>query len=307
MFEDHPDVELIRPADVSEQALIAAVADVDGIAVRSAKLTPQVLAAATRLKAVSRHGVGFDNIAVAELTSRRIPLLLAIHANAVSVAEHTFYLMLSLAKRGRESDRATRQSNFAMRNSPVAIDVAGKVVTIVGFGRIGTRVARRAQAFDMHINVCDPWVDDDVIRAAGCVPVQDYRQVLPETDFLTFHCPLNEDTRNTLGPNELAAMGPGSFVINCARGGIVDEQALAEALSAGRIAGAGVDVFGIEPPAQNNPLLASDKVYLSPHTAGVSIEAARRMSLETANNLIAALFDRYDPLALANPEVALAP
>ena len=167
LFNDHSEVELVTPKDLSEAALIEAVEGVEGIAVRSAKLTPRVLAAATALRAVSRHGVGYDNIHVPTLTSRGIPMMLAIHANAVSVAEHTMYFLLSLAKRGREYDAAARASDFAFRNAPIAVDIADKILTIVGFGRIGTRLARRALAFDMRVFVIDPFVSDDDIRRAG--------------------------------------------------------------------------------------------------------------------------------------------
>jgi D-3-phosphoglycerate dehydrogenase / 2-oxoglutarate reductase len=303
VFNDHADVEVVTPEALSEEALIEAVREVQGIAVRSAKLTPNVLAAATELRAVSRHGVGYDNIHVPTLTSRSIPLLLAIHANAVSVAEHTMYFLLSLAKRGRIYDSAARDSDFALRNSPVAIDIADKTLTIVGFGRIGTRLARRALAFDMVVNVCDPYVADSRISEAGCIPVDDFRSVLSDTDFLTVHCPLNDETRHIVGPAELAGMGKGSFVINCARGGIVDEVALTDALDSGAIAGAGIDVYEQEPPPADHPFLANQRIFLSPHSAGVSVEAARRMSFETADNLIAALENRYNPDALANPEI----
>ncbi len=303
VFRDHPEVELVTPAALTEEALIEAVRGVDGIAVRSAKLTPNVLAAATSLKVVSRHGVGYDNIHVPSLTQRKIPLMLAIHANAVSVAEHTMYFVLALAKRGRIYDTAARNSDFALRNSPIAIDIAGKTLTIVGFGRIGTRLAPRALAFDMQVNVIDPYVDDEVIRAAGCIPVAQLQDVLAQTDFLSVHCPLSDETRNIVGAAELALMHPGSFVINCARGGIVDEAALTAALESGAIAGAGIDVYAVEPPVPDHPFLRNEHIFLSPHSAGVSIEAAKRMSFETADNLIAAIEGRLNPAAVANPAV----
>lgn len=299
----HPGVELVEPEALSEDALIAAVQDVEGIAVRSARLTPAVIAAATALRAVSRHGVGFDNIHVASLSARNIPLLLAIHANAVSVAEHTMYFLLSLAKRGRAYDTAVRQSNFSVRTSPVAVDIAGKVLTVIGFGRIGSRLAPRALAFDMRVNVYDPYVADAVIADAGCTPVKDFRTVLGETDFLSVHCPLNDETRHMIGAGELRGMRPDSFVINCARGGIVDEAALVTALASDGLAGAGIDVFETEPPLDSNPLLEDPRILLSPHSAGVSVEAARRMSLETAHNLLAALGGELPVEALANPEI----
>lgn len=303
-FIDDPDVELVVPDSLTEDGLIEAVKGVEGIAVRSAKITRKVIAAATELKAISRHGVGYDNIAVDVLTARGIPLLLAIHANAVSVAEHAMYFILSLAKRGRLYDQAARESNFAFRNAPIAIDIAEKTLTIVGFGRIGTRLAPRALAFDMKVNVYDPYVDDDVILEAGCTPIDDLRAALPSTDFLTVHCPLNDETRGIVGAEELALMHAGSFVINCARGGIVNESALASALADDKIAGAGVDVYEVEPPSANHPFLHDQKMFLSPHSAGVSIEAATRMSYETADNLLAALRGEVRTEALANPEVS---
>ena len=303
LFESRADVELVRPESLTEEGLIAAVEGVEGIAVRSARLTPNVLAAATRLRAVSRHGVGFDNVDVASLNQRRIPLMLAINANAVSVAEHTMYFLLSLAKRGRIYDEAARNSDFGMRSAPIAVDIAGKTLTIVGFGRIGTRLAPRALAFDMRVNVCDPYVDAEVIREAGCTPVVDFRDVLAETDFLTVHTPLNDETRGIVGKEELAQLRPDSFVINCARGGIVDEAALMQEVDSGAIAGAGIDVYVEEPPAPDHPFLASDRIMLSPHSAGVSVEAATRMSRETAENLLAALDGTLNPAAVANPVV----
>ena len=306
VFADADDIEVVTPRDVTEEALLEVVTDVDGIAVRSARLTPKVLSAARRLVAVSRHGVGYDNIDVPSLNARNIPLMLAIHANAVSVSEHTMLFVLYLAKRASQYDAAARNSDFAFRNSPIAIDIAEKTLTIVGFGRIGTRLARRALAFDMKVIVSDPYVTDEFIRDAGCVPVADFRDVLPETDFLTVHCPLNPETRHIVGERELAMMQAGSFVINCARGGIVDELALAQALDEGRIAGAGIDVYEVEPPQPDHPFLRSDKVILSPHSAGVSVEAARRMSFETASNLVSALSGKVDPATLANPEILTA-
>ena len=302
-FVNDPEVELVTPESLTEEGLIEAVKGVHGIAVRSAKITPRVIEAATELRAVSRHGVGFDNIAVGVLSDRSIPLLLAINANAVSVSEHTMYFILSLAKRGRLYDQAARESNFAFRNAPIAIDIAEKTLTIVGFGRIGTRLAPRALAFDMKVNVYDPYVDEALIREAGCTPVADLHEVLPTTDFLTVHCPLNDETRGIVGDDELALMHSDSFVINCARGDIVNESALASALAENRIAGAGVDVYEVEPPSQNHPFLSDSKMFLSPHSAGVSKEAATRMSFETADNLLAALRGDVRVEALANPEI----
>jgi len=156
----------------------------------------------------------------------------------------------------------------------------------------------------MKVYVYDPYVDDAVIAEAGCTPISDLHSALPKTDFVTVHCPLNDETRGIIGAEEIALMHEGSFVINCARGGIVNESALASALSDNRIAGAGVDVYEVEPPSANHPFLRDQKMFLSPHSAGVSIEAATRMSFETADNLLAALRGEVRTEALANPEIS---
>ena len=155
----------------------------------------------------------------------------------------------------------------------------------------------------MKVFVTDPYVSDDLIVESGCIPIGDFRTVLPETDFLTVHCPLNDKTRHMVGADEFSLMKSDSFVINCARGGIVHEEALTDALNKEKIAGAGVDVFETEPTLSSHPFLANKKIYLSPHSAGVSIEAARRMSYETADNLINALQGSINPATLANPEI----
>ena len=263
-----------------------------------------VLDRAERLKVVSRHGVGYDNIDVDALTRRGIPLAIAADANATAVAEHTLFFMLALAKQGLRYDRATREGRWAVRNDLDAVDLLGRRVLVMGFGRIGREVARRCAAFGMAVMVHDPYVQANVIEAAGDYrSIPDFEAALPETDVLTVHLPLGPESRGLIGSEELAALPPHAFVINAARGGIVDETALHDALTSGTIAGAGLDVFDQEPPPADHPLFALDNVILSPHNAGLSKEAAIRMAISTARNALAGIDGKLDPSMVVNREV----
>ncbi|MEZ5934356.1 MAG: hydroxyacid dehydrogenase [Alphaproteobacteria bacterium] len=279
------------------------IVDADGVALRTMVLSADVLERAERLKVVSRHGVGYDNVDLDALNRMGVPLALAADANATAVAEHTLFMMLHLAKRGERHDHATRSGAWEVRNRLEATDIGGKRLLIVGFGRIGKEVAKRCLAFGMHITACDPYIATGVIEAAGCQPVDDFRTVLGETDILTLHTPLTAETRHMIGAAELAALPRHALLVNCARGGIVDEQALAAALGTGQIAGAGVDVFEQEPPPADHPLFALDNVILSPHNAGVSLDAARRMAVSTARNVLAGIDGTLDPAMVVNKAV----
>ena len=279
------------------------IADADGVAIRTVQLPGEVLACAGSLKIVSRHGVGYDNVDLDHLNQRGIPLAIAADANASSVAEHVMFMMLHLAKRGFQYDRATRDGNWAIRNSLDVVDIGGRRVLVIGFGRIGREVAKRCQAFGMEISVYDPFVTAEAIQAAGCRPADDFRVVLSETDVLTVHMPLSDDTRYLIGKAELSALPSHALVINCARGGIVDEAALYQALTSGGIAGAGLDVFEEEPPTVDHPLFALENVILSPHSAGLTLECAKRMAVSTIRNVLAGLDGTLDPAMVVNKHV----
>jgi D-3-phosphoglycerate dehydrogenase / 2-oxoglutarate reductase len=304
LFEARPDVatEIIDGSDEAE--LADKIRDADGVTVRTSLLQAHVLDRAERLKVVSRHGVGYDNVDVAALTRRRIPLAIAADANATAVAEHTLYFMLALAKQGLRHDRATREGQWAVRNELGPVDLLGRRVLVMGFGRIGREVAKRCAAFGMAVMVYDPYVQANVIEAAGDYrSVPDFEAALPETDVLTVHMPLGAESRGLIGALELAALPQHAFVVNAARGGIVDETALYAALTSGKIAGAGLDVFDQEPPPDDHPLFALPNVILSPHNAGLSKEAAVRMAISTARNVLAGIDGKLDPAMVVNREV----
>jgi D-3-phosphoglycerate dehydrogenase / 2-oxoglutarate reductase len=290
--------------DGALEELAQKIVDADGVTIRTSPLTGAVIDRAERLKVVSRHGVGYDNIDVAALTRRGIPLAIAADANATAVAEHTLYFMLALAKQGLRYDRATRAGQWAVRNSLDAVDLMGRRVLVMGFGRIGREVARRCAAFGMQVMVYDPYVQANVIEAAGDYrSVPDFQAALPQTDVLTVHMPLGADSRSLIGSAELDALPAHAFVINAARGGIVDEAALHDALTSNQIAGAALDVFDQEPPPDDHPLFALDNVILSPHSAGLSKEAAIRMAISTARNVLAGIDGQLDPSMVVNREV----
>ncbi len=304
LFEARPDValEVIDGADEAET--IEKIKDADAVTIRTSPLPAHVLDQGNCLKVVSRHGVGYDNVDIAALTRRRIPLAIAADANATAVAEHTLFFMLALAKGALGHDRATRENRWSVRNDLGPVDLLGRRVLILGFGRIGREVASRCAAFGMEVTVHDPYVQANVIEAAGPYrSIPDLQAALPETDILTVHLPLGPESRGLIGAAELATLPPHAFVINAARGGIVDEPALYDALTSGTIAAAALDVFDQEPPPADHPLFTLDNVILSPHNAGLSKQAAIRMAISTARNALAALDGKLDPSMVVNREV----
>lgn len=279
-----------------EDELCRRVAGAEAILVGLTKITAKVVDSAPELKVVSRRGVGYDNVDLAALRRRRIPLAIVGTANVTSVAEHTLFFILALARQVMAYDRATRQGNWGFRGSMVAVDVLGKTLFLAGFGRVGQAVAQRAAALGMKVLVYDPLVEPQAGWPGAPVHfVQTLREGLAACDFLSVHVPLTLQTRDLIGVEELAMMKPGAFVISTARGGIIDETALADALRSGRIRGAGLDVFAEEPLPANHPLTKLDSVILSPHTAALTRECADRMDRVAAQNCLDAIDGRLDP------------
>ena len=237
------------------------------------------------------------------LTARRIPLTIAVGGNAVSVAEHTLYLILALAKQGQRYDTAARQGDFNFRDAPIAREIDTSQLLVIGFGRIGTQVTRRALAFGMAVHVYDPYVPDRAIQDQAAHVVRNLHDALPHMDIVSVHSPLNEDTKTLLGNHELNLMKPNALLINTARGGIVDEAALHSALIQGTIAGAGIDVFVIEPTIPTLNLLELENVVVSPHCAGVTVESSARTAWIAAQNTLNGLDFTLDEAFVVNREV----
>ena len=303
LLEDHSNIECEVVVDVSEENLCRAVQNAHGLLVRTATVTPRVIASAPKLEVVSRHGVGYDNVDVESLTARGIPLALAIGSNAVSVAEHAMHLILTLTKQGFLYHQAVQDGQFDFRQRPSSSNLEGKSILIIGFGRAGSRVAARAAAFDMDLYAIDPYIDSNIIRRAGGTVVTDLRAVLPQMDVVTIHCPRTLETHGLIGREELNAMKTSAILINTARGGIVNEMDLYEALSSGSIRGAGIDVFEKEPPDRQHPLLTLPNVVLSPHCAGVPRESLVLMAQIAAQNVLDAFDGTLATEMVANREV----
>ena len=279
------------------------IVDADAIVVRTAVIDSSVIDAGRRLAIISRHGVGYDAVDIETAAQRSIPVTITPLANSVSVAEHAMFMLLALAKNARENDSAVRDARFeSARTSMKPLDLAGRNLLIIGFGRTGSRVAPRALGFGMHVHAYDPYVDRAVMEAAGCTAVDDLHSVLPEMDAVTVHTPLNHETRGIIGARELASMKRTAFVVNTARGGVVAEDALADALEGKRIGGAGLDVFEVEPapPPPDHPLLAFDNVIVSPHCAGVTVESSMRMAEYSVRNVLDCFDGRLDPEVVVN-------
>jgi len=223
------------------------------------------------------------------LSRRKVPLMVAGTANSPSVAEQALFMMLTLAKRAVEMHSIVKDNKWAARLGMLPYDLFGKTVLIVGFGRIGTRTAKRCLAMEMNVLIYDPYKTAAEIKAAGCEAVTDLDAALPKADFVSIHCPKTPETVGMFNAIRLKRMRATAYLINTARGGIVDEPALYDALVSGKLAGAGLDVFEQEPPPSGHSLFELPNVIMAPHVAGVTREAVDRMSEQTARNILSAL------------------
>jgi D-3-phosphoglycerate dehydrogenase / 2-oxoglutarate reductase len=293
LLTERDDIELVEfPNMISAsdfESLLKEHAPVHGVALGATRFGEAELEAAGDMKVVTRIGVGYDAVDVAALSRRKVPLMVVGIANSPSVAEHALFMMLMLAKRANEMHALVREGKWAARLGKLPYDLFGKTLLIVGFGRIGTRTARRCLAMEMNVLVYDPYKSTEEIKAAGCEAVSDLDAALPRADFVSLHCPKTPETVGMFNAARLRRMKPSSYLINTARGGIIDEAALYDALSSGKLAGAGLDVFQQEPPAVPYPLSELPNVVVAPHVAGVTWEAVDRMSEQTARNILSVL------------------
>jgi D-3-phosphoglycerate dehydrogenase / 2-oxoglutarate reductase len=295
LFSERGDIEAVGFAHAITtpefRGLLEQQAPVHAVALGVTPFSEPELAAAKDMQVVARIGVGYDAVDVPALTARKVPLMVAGTANSPSVAEQALFMMMALARRAVELDAMVKDGRWAKRLTALPLDLYEKTVLIVGFGRIGTRSAKRCQAMEMNVLVYDPYVPAATIAAAGCQPVADLDAALPRADFVSIHCPKTPETVGMFNATRLARMKPTAYLVNTARGGIVDEPALHAALTSGKLAGAGLDVFAQEPTPTDNPLLGLPNVISAPHMAGVTREALERMSLQTARNILS-IFDR---------------
>lgn len=260
-----------------------------------------LLANCPQLLCVSSGGAGYDTVDVAACTRAGVAVVNQAGANAASVAEMTFALLLSLVKRLDESGAALRAGTAQRREAFMGREIEGRALGLVGIGEIGQRVARIAAGFGLHVLACDPMLSPEEIRRRGAEPV-DLETLLARSDVVSLHCPLDDSTRGLFDAAAFAAMKPGSLFISTARGGIHDEAALLAALEAGYLAGAGLDVWSIEPPSPANGLLSRPDVVATYHTGGVSHEGRRKVAQGSASQIADMLAGRRPP-RLLNPEV----
>ena len=273
--------------DVSEVNLLKKIHLYDGISLRVSKLSNNLLSKATKLKVISRHGVGYDNVDTSYLKQKNITLLITATANAIAVSEHVFYLMLTISKNFLNLDNQVRIGNFKKNiNSFPTFELNNKEILIAGFGRIGKNLIKKCKGFDMNIKVFDPFVDEEIINNMGGQKVVNFDNAITTADFLSVHMPLNENTKNLIDLKKMKTMKKTSVILNTARGGIINEADLDKALNENNILAAGLDVFSNEPINLDNPLLTNKNVILSPHTAALTNECKIRMGIETAQNLI---------------------
>jgi D-3-phosphoglycerate dehydrogenase len=288
---------------ISMPDLAAALRDTDGIALSLTPLRAPEIAVAERLRVAARIGVGFDAVEVPALTARGIPLMVVGTANSVSVAEHAIFMMYALAKQVMGQEKLVRENRWKDRWTALPVDLAEKALLIVGFGRIGTRTAKRALAMDMRVLVYDPYVSTADIISAGCEPVTDLDAAVARADVVTIHCPKSPETIGMFNAARFARMKPSAFIVNTARGGIIDEVALHAALTSGKLAGAGIDVFDKEPPAADNPIFGLPNTIVSAHMAGVTAESMDRMAVTTVKNILSVLDGTPNKENAVNKEV----
>lgn len=287
------DIDLVEFPNMISQADFNAKlkehAPVHGVALGGTRFGEPELESSRDMLVVTRIGVGFDAVDVPALSRRRVPLMVAGTANSPSVAECALFMMLTLAKRATEMHSLVRDNKWPDRLGMLPFDLFGKTILIIGFGRIGSRTAKRCLAMEMNVLVFDPYKPAADIKAAGCEPVADLDAALPRADFVSIHCPKTPETIGMFNADRLKRMKATAFLVNTARGGIVDEAALYAALSSRKLAGAGLDVFEQEPPPAGHALFALPNVIMAPHVAGVTVEAVDRMSEQTARNILSVL------------------
>ena len=287
LLENNSDYEVELIENVDEKDIKSKIVECDGLSIRTAKLSSELINASKKLKIISRHGVGYDNIDLKSSKEKNITLAITATANAVAVAEHVIFMLLNISKRKDMYDKTVREGNFTNRNKlPKTIELWKKNILIAGFGRIGQSLIKRCKGFEMNVFVYDPFISKKKIEEFGGIKVEDLKETVKSMDAISLHMPLNEKTKDIINLNLIKTMKKNCIIINAARGGIINEQDLNKALNENLIFGAGLDVFETEPPKEDNPLLKNDKVFLSPHTATFSEECMIRMGKETIQNII---------------------
>lgn len=303
ILEDSVEDIIVAP-DAERETILGLIDDkVEAIIVRYyVSIDRELLEKGKRLKVISRHAVGTELIDLTAATKLGIQVVNTPGATSSSVAEHALAFILTLAKKLPFADSQLRKGNYGVKDKYKPDDIEGKTLGLIGFGRIGREVAKRCGAFGMRTIAFDQYVGDEVFRSMNVQRSRSVEEVLENADFVSLHVPLTPETRNMIGKEQLKHMKKGACLLNCSRGGIVDETALTEALANDMISGAALDVFQQEPPVMTDPLFSQESFIGSPHMAGFTKDGVRKMSLEAVAQMLKVLRGEI-PDSLVNKEV----
>ncbi len=288
LLKNNPKFECEVIEDLSKKNLISKLPAFDGITLRRGKIDSEILEKCKKLKVISRHGVGYDNVDTDFLKKNNISLLVTGTTTSTSPAEHIMFMILNISKGKDLYDQSVRNQKFdtIMHMKHSTFELFNKKILIVGFGRIGRKLIKKCLGFEMEVFVYDPFVDKKIIESLGGKKITNLDNGLKEADVLSLSVPLNKETSNMINLEKMKIMKKTSIIINISRGGVVNEKDLNEALNSEIIYGAGLDVFEKEPPSKDNPLLKNKKVLLSPHAATFTKECVSDMAVQTAQNII---------------------
>ena len=288
LLKNNPKFKCEIIEDLSKKNLISKLPNFDGITLRRGKIDAEILTKCKKLKVISRHGVGYDNVDVEFLKKNNIKLLVTATTTSVSPAEHIMFMILNISKGINFFDKSVRSGKFGsvMHMQHSNFELSNKKILIIGFGRIGKKLIKRCLGFEMKVYVYDPYVEKKVVDSFGGIKIEDLSVGLKEADIISLSVPLTKETKNMISMDKMKMMKKNAIIINTSRGGIVNEKDLNEALNKEIIYGAGLDVFEKEPPDNNNSLLKNKKVVLSPHAATFTPECLSKMSIETVQNII---------------------
>jgi len=289
LLKNYKDFDCEIVTDLSRENLLLKLPKFDGITLRRGKIDREILSKCHKLKVIARHGVGYDSVDTKCLKEKGITLLVAHNSTSTSPAEHIMFMIMNIYKGVSMFDTMVRSGDFVKAihlNIEQNFELFDKTVLIAGFGRIGKKLIKKCLGFDMKVLVFDPYVDDTTITSLGGTNVSILEEGLKKADILSLSLPLNAETKNFITLKEMKLMKKSSIIINAARGGVVNEEDLNNALDNNIIAFAGIDVFEKEPPEPTNPLITNKKVVLSPHSATFTKEGLESMAVETAQNII---------------------
>ncbi len=282
---DASDVEVIKQTGLTEDELVEIIGEFDALLVRSqTTVTERIMEASVKLKVIGRAGVGVDNIDLDAATNQGIVVINAPDGNTITTSEHTFAMMMALARHIPQAYAKTVDGVWD-RKSFLGVELRNKTLGVFGLGRIGLEVSKRAAAFGMTILGYDPFMSEERANQMG-IKLADTDEIVRNADFITVHTPLTNETRHMIGKPQFEVMKKGMRIVNCARGGIIDEQALVEAINEGIVAGAAFDVFENEPPAPDHPFFAHPKIIVTPHLGASTLEAQENVAIDVSEQVI---------------------